>query len=266
MALTQTRTETDSTTDSTETSDPASRPALERVLSTSDHKTIGRMWIGAGSAIALLALVLSTIASLELVDLDTIGLFEDEGQFVQAWSAGRTLLLFGGIVPVLVGLATYLTPLQVGASAIAFGRGAAGAFWTWLLATWSARSCRPGQWWTSRRLERNPVLLWILALGTMLVGFCWAFVCIATTILGARTVGMRSGAGTNQYLVLPRLRPSWLTLPPNPDRRARLGLCRCQRRLHVKQGRPSGPAVHSQQRQLGSGLVLGRYSCPRYGP
>ena len=190
MALTQTRTETDSTTDSTETSDPASRPALERVLSTSDHKTIGRMWIGAGSAIALLALVLSTIASLELVDLDTIGLFEDEGQFVQAWSAGRTLLLFGGIVPVLVGLATYLTPLQVGASAIAFGRGAAGAFWTWLLATGVlvlAVLANGGPAGGSK----GPVLLWILALGTMLVGFCWAFVCIATTILGARTVGMR---------------------------------------------------------------------------
>ncbi len=190
MALTQTRTETDSTTDSNETFDPAARPALERVLSTSDHKTIGRMWIGAGSAMALLALVLSTVASLELIDLGSVVLFEDAGQFVQAWSAGRTLLFFGGIVPILIGLATYLTPLQVGASAIAFGRGAAGAFWTWLLATGVlvlAVLANGGPAGGSK----GPVLLWILALGTMLVGFCWAFVCIATTILGARTVGMR---------------------------------------------------------------------------
>ncbi len=190
MALTQTRTETDSTTDSIQTSDSAARPALERVLSTSDHKTIGRMWIGAGAAFVLLALVLSTIASIELIDLGSVGLFEDEGQFVQAWSAGRTLLLFGGVIPVLIGLATYLTPLQVGASAIAFGRGAAGAFWTWLLATGIlilAVVANGGPAGGSK----DAVLLWILALGTMLVGFCWAFVCIATTILGARTIGMR---------------------------------------------------------------------------
>ncbi len=190
MALTQTRTERESS----ETIAVPPRPALERILSSSDHKTIGQMWIGAGVGVTVLALLLAASAAFEHISLassnGSLDLFEDEGQFVQAWSAGRTLLFFGGIVPVLVGIATYLAPLQVGASAIAFGRGAAAAFWTWILGT--------GVLGLSYIINGGPgggakdaVLLWALSLGTMLVAICWALICVATTILGARASGMR---------------------------------------------------------------------------
>ena len=36
-------------------------------------------------------------------------------------------------IPVLIGLATYVTPLQVGANTVAFPRAAAAAFWGWLV-------------------------------------------------------------------------------------------------------------------------------------
>ncbi len=199
MALTQTRTESDST----ERIEPSSKPALEQLLSTSDHKTVGRMWVVSGVVIALFALALSAATGFEHMNLGSVDLFEDEGQFTQAWSMGRTLLLFGGVVPILVGLATYLAPLQVGSSAIAFGRGAAAAFWTWLLSTLVLVLAYIGNGGPAGGVK-DAVLLWILAFGTVVLAICWALVCIATTILGARTVGLRMDrlpASTWAYLV-----------------------------------------------------------------
>lgn len=199
MALTQTRIESDST----EMSEPAPKPVLELALSTSDHKSLGRLWIGAGVIVSLIAFAVSAATGFEHMDLGSLELFDDEGQFVQAWSLGRVALYFGGIVPILIGLATYLTPLQVGASAIAFGRGAAAAFWTWFLATdilllsYLINGGPAGG-------SKDAVLLWILAFGTMLVSICWALICIATTILGARIASLRLehlGASTWSFLV-----------------------------------------------------------------
>jgi heme/copper-type cytochrome/quinol oxidase subunit 1 len=107
----------------------------------------------------------------------------------QVWSLGRTLLLFGGIVPVLIGLGTFLVPLQIGAPAMAFARGAAGALWTWLLAT--------ALLVLSYVLNGGPgggrvdfVVLWAVALGAVLASLLWAMVILATTVFAARTQGM----------------------------------------------------------------------------
>ena len=37
------------------------------------------------------------------------------------------------VIPLLLGLATYVVPLQVGANTVAFPRAAAAALWAWLL-------------------------------------------------------------------------------------------------------------------------------------
>ena len=185
MALTETRPETDA---STVTRQP-STATLDGILGSADHKTVGRMWIGSGLLMLVGSLVVSLIAAFEASDLDSFAVVADADQFTQVWSLGRELLLFGAIVPIIVGLATYLVPLQIGAPAVAFARGAAGAFWTWFLAT--------DLFILAYVLNGGPgggrvdfVELWAISLGVMVAALGWAMVVIATTILGARTTGM----------------------------------------------------------------------------
>ncbi|MGI9612643.1 MAG: cbb3-type cytochrome c oxidase subunit I [Acidimicrobiales bacterium] len=185
MALTETRPETDAPA----AAEQAATTTLDGLLGSADHKTIGRFWIAAGLFTAVAALVVSVVASFEATDLGSFAVVEDGQQFTQIWSLGRELLLFGAIVPILVGLATFLVPLQIGAPSVAFARGAAGAFWTWFAAT--------DLFILSYLLNGGPgggredfVVLWAASLGVMLAAILWALIIIATTILGARTVGM----------------------------------------------------------------------------
>ncbi len=163
--------------------------SIDAVLGSGDHKTIGRLWIGFGSLFLTAGIVMSLVAQLELVDLDSFAIAKDQDQLTQIWSIGRDLTLFGGIVPILVGIATFLVPLQVGAASIAFARGAAAAFWSWLVGS--------GILILSYIMNGGPgggrfdyVILWILALGVVVVSLLWALICVATTVLGARATGM----------------------------------------------------------------------------
>ena len=162
---------------------------LDGLVGSADHKTIGRAWISAGLLVLVAATIITVIAGLEATDLDGYAILEDGEEMAQVWSLGRTLLLFGAIVPILVGLGTFLVPLQIGAPAIAFARGAAGAFWAWLLATallitaYLANGGPGGG-------QSDFVVLWAVSLGLMIVALLWAMVILATTVLGARAQGM----------------------------------------------------------------------------
>lgn len=185
MTLTETRPETDDVT-------VARGPApvtLDRLVGSADHKTIGRAWITAGLLFLIVSAVVTVIAGVEATSLDDFSIVDDADQMAQVWSLGRTLLLFGALAPIMVGLATFLVPLQVGAPALAFARGAAGAFWTWLLGT--------GLLVVAYLANGGPgggradfVVLWAAALGMVAGALVWAMVVITTTILGARTRGM----------------------------------------------------------------------------
>jgi len=187
MALTETRPETDPEVDA-----PAAVPAaptVDSVLGTGDHKTIGRLWIGGGLLFLVAGLVFDLLANAEIADLSGFAIADSQGQLTQFWSLGRDLLLFGGLIPVLIGIGTYVVPLQVGSSSIAFPRGAAAALWIWGIATIILvlayiMNGGPG----GGRVDY--VVLWTLALGVMILALLWAMVCIATTVLGARATGM----------------------------------------------------------------------------
>ncbi len=184
MAMTEIRPENDA-----EASIAAPASTLDSVLATGDHKVIGRLWIGAGALFLLAAFGLSTAAAVETLDLGGFSIVEDAGQYVQLWSFAREAILFAGIVPILVGLATYLTPLQVGSSALAFSRGAAAAFWSWLASTLLfvvAYIDNGGP--AGGRLDGT--VLWTLALAGMIGSIVWALICVATTVFGARAPGM----------------------------------------------------------------------------
>lgn len=184
MALTESRTPTDA-----RAAGAPETATLDGLLGSADHKTLGRFWIAGGLLFLLGSLVMSAVAGLEAIDLGSYSIASDADQFTQIWSLGREVLLFGGLLPILVGLATYLVPLQIGAPAIAFARGAAGAFWAWLIGTVLlvvsyVFNGGPGGG------KADFVVLWAVSLGLVILALLWAMVIVATTALGARTIGM----------------------------------------------------------------------------
>ena len=132
--MTENQTETESNTD-----ESASRPlelgGLAGTFGTTDHKNIGKLYIFFGLTGGLLSLVLHFLVRIERINIGGTSIldFGSSNQYFQTWSLSRTSLLFFCVVPLILGLATYIVPLQVGAPSIAFPRAAAGAFWAWLI-------------------------------------------------------------------------------------------------------------------------------------
>ena len=184
MALTETRPDTHARAAS------AARPAttVDGLLGTGDHKVVGRLFIGGGIVGLIGALVLGVVTVVFANNYDDPA--ADAIDYLpQVWSISRDLAVFGGLVPILVGLGVFLVPLQVGAPTIAFPRGAAGALWTWFLGTdllilAYIFNGGPGGG------RRDFVVLWAASLAMMIGALLWALVAIAVTILGARTQGM----------------------------------------------------------------------------
>ena len=184
MALTETRPATHAPSAAAE----VAPGTVEGLLGTGDHKRIGRLFIGAGIVGLVGGLVLG-IASVfyanNFDDLQTDAI----DYLPQVWSLSRDLVLFGGLVPILIGLGVYLVPLQVGAPSLAYARGAAASFWTWLLGAGllilaTVFNGGPGGG------RRDFVVLWAASLAMMVGAVVWALVCLAATVLGARTTGM----------------------------------------------------------------------------
>jgi cytochrome c oxidase subunit 1 len=110
---------------------PPSEPSAAVVLpespfTTSDHKRIGRYYIGAGVVFCLVGTVIAILMELQL---SSKGASITGSQYDRLFNLHATVtsLLF---LPLLfTGLATYLVPLQIGARRLAFPRVQALAFW-----------------------------------------------------------------------------------------------------------------------------------------
>ena len=100
-------------------------------LTTTDHKGIGRHVHRqlARSALAATAVV-GVLLGIERIDGDDSLL--DAGALPQLFPLFRVGLVFGVLVPLLLGVAVAVVPLQLGARSLAFPRLAAAGFWTWL--------------------------------------------------------------------------------------------------------------------------------------
>lgn len=193
MSLTETRPETHAhSSDADSAADagggaPASS-TIDSVLGTGDHKTIGRLFIAGGVLCLIGALVLAVVAVFFANNFDDLAA-GGKDYAPQIWSLSRDLGIFGGLAPILIGIALYIVPLQIGAPSLAFPRGAAASLWTWflgvdLLILAYVFNGGPGGG------RADFVVLWAASLAMMLGGLVWAMVCIATSVLGARTQGM----------------------------------------------------------------------------
>ena len=162
--------------------------AVSDWLTSSDSKVIGRLYIG-GAVLALVACtVLGTLLGLERIDGD--GSFLDAGSLPQLFTAMRVGLVYGVMVPFLLGAAVAIVPLQVGARSLAFPRLAAAGFWAWLtglvlVIVSLANNGGPGGG------NADMVDLYLAALGLLVLGLAAGATSVATTVLTTRAPGLR---------------------------------------------------------------------------
>ena len=170
---------------------PPERPPVtpvEGALGSTDHKTIGRLYIAAAIGFGMLGMVAGVVSSLERVSLDGYDVF-DQDVALQVFSLHRLSLLYLLVIPITIGLATVVVPLQVGAQTIVFPRLCSLGFWTWLIggATLVLSYVVDGGPGGAEPQARE---LWVAAMGMVVVGLLIGVVVLAATVLAARAPGM----------------------------------------------------------------------------
>ncbi len=198
--MTENQTETGSNA-----ADSASGPldigGLAGVFGTSDHKNIGRLYIFFGLFGGMLALILNILIRFERASIGSVSIldFGSSNQFFQTWSLSRTSLIFFCVIPLLIGLATYLVPLQVGAPSLSFPRAAALAFWAWLIgilihvvtvfADGGLGEPNPTSQF-AQGMDPEATELSILSIGMVVLALLVGTVCVISTIISQRPQGM----------------------------------------------------------------------------
>ena len=172
---------------------PASAPhwqpgGLAGVLGSGDHKVIGRLYIGCSLLFGGAVIVLSALFGVEAIKPSTLEVFSADTVF-QLWTLMRVGQVFLLAMPLVIGVAMVVVPLQVGSRAIAFPRAAAASFWGWavgsllLIASYAANGGPGGG-------SSIGVNLWLVSLALVVVSLLLAAACLATTVLALRAPGM----------------------------------------------------------------------------
>lgn len=185
MAMTETRPADGAASAAPLPADPA---GLAGFLATSDHKRVGRLFLGTSLLFLLVGGVLGAVVGAERVE-SGIDFLDDVNGFGQVYSlhAEAGVLLF--LVPFFVGLATYLVPLQVGSPEIAFPRGSATAYWGYvvggalLCASYISDGGLTGDTDTA-------VDLYLLSLLLLIASLTLGLLSAVTTVLTMRAPGM----------------------------------------------------------------------------
>jgi len=168
---------------------------LYAAMSTSDHKAIGRIWLRLAMLLLVASTALGVALAIEDTDPDTVDVFGGANSWFQMWSLHRFGLVLMVAIPLLIGLATVVVPMQVGSTNIAFPRAAAAAAWGYVLGTtitviavlsgggWGALDGVDGD-------EADAIELTLLGTGMIIASILLASLCLATTVISLRTPGM----------------------------------------------------------------------------
>ncbi len=158
-----------------------------RWLTTFDHKVVGRLYLAFALAFLLVGSAAGGVLGVERIN----GGFQlvPSRAFAQVHTLHSevTVLLF--LVPFFLGLATYLVPLQIGASDIAFPRGSATALWTYVL----GGALLLGAYAADGGLDGASTVgtdLYLLSLALLAASTCLALISILTTAVTLRAPGM----------------------------------------------------------------------------
>lgn len=156
-------------------------------ITTTDHKRIGRLYLGASVLTFLAAGVVGVLLGIERISPTRDWL--PVGSLTQLFSLERFGLTYLALAPLMVGLAVAIVPLQVGARSLTFPRLAAAGFWAWLIGAGLAiysLVLDGGPGGSDGRMYE----LFVLATALTLAGLLATIISVVTTILTARAPGM----------------------------------------------------------------------------
>jgi cytochrome c oxidase subunit 1 len=177
---------------------PVPRPATETWLTTGDHKRIGLLFLLGGLAAVLAGCVISALAALPHFG-GTPDLWTRSGRLA---GANTAVTLTIGIPALWIGLATFVVPLQLGATRLALPRLHALALWTYAAGAglvgvgYLADQTRIASLASSAAATTfgvratNATELLIAGLAIVAIATTFAAVSLLVTILAGRTAGM----------------------------------------------------------------------------
>jgi len=169
-------------------------------VSSGDHKVIGRLWILGSLLFGLFAVLADILVRFERTgtgsrnsDGDRVfQVFSSLNAYDQWFSLQRVSLVFLFVVPLLIGIAMTMVPLQLGAPSVAFPRAAAAALWTWavsgviLVVSWAI----DGGFVEREGAVSQATQLSMVAFGAVVLAILAASMVIVTTIFTERSKGM----------------------------------------------------------------------------
>lgn len=163
----------------------SSAGAVGAWLTTTDHKKIGRLFIGVSVLWLLGVSGVATVLGFERV-ADTSNAF-DVDAVPQLFAFARVGLMFGVALPLLIGLAIAVVPLQIGARSIAVARVAALGFWSWASGSVMVIVSILGNGGPGGG-NIDLVDVYLLGFGMVLVGLLAAAVSLCATVIDRKSV------------------------------------------------------------------------------
>ncbi len=168
---------------------PSAPPTgLAAVVGSGDPRTIGKLFVGTSLLFLLAAGVIGVLTGVEQYDSTGSEIFGAD-TLPRMVTLQATGALFLGVLPLLLGLATAIVPLQVGATTVAFPRATAAAYWTWLVSgalVIAAYGIDGGPF----GLDVDAVSLYVGALVAVIVALAVATISVVTTVATLRAPGM----------------------------------------------------------------------------
>ncbi len=101
---------------------------IPAIIGSSDHRFLGRLWMGSAALIGLSALSAGVVLAFAQRN-ETLISPSSHTAFLSTYKVG---MLFLFLVPLIIGLATYIVPRQIGATSLVFPRAGLLSFWAWL--------------------------------------------------------------------------------------------------------------------------------------
>jgi cytochrome c oxidase subunit I len=177
----------------------ATRPRWLEMVMSSDHKDVGRIYIGASLSFLVLGIVAFLLIRLQLAVPEN-NLIEPV-TFNRLLSVGSATLIVLFALPFVFGLFTYVVPLQIGARSLAFPRLASLSLWFYVFGgallyvsfVYTPPEAGFNSWpplSDTIFISNNGVDVWITAVGLTVLGLVLQSINLAVTIAKLRAPGL----------------------------------------------------------------------------
>ena len=178
---------------------PSARPRWLETVMSSDHKDVGRLYIGGALSFLVLGIVGFLLIRLQLAVPEND--FIEPVTFNRLLSVDSATLIVLFALPLAFGLFTYVVPLQIGARSLAFPRLASLSLWLYLLGgalLYASFAYTPPEAgfnnWPPLAdtvfIENNGVDVWIAAVGLTVLGLVLQSINLAVTVAKLRAPGL----------------------------------------------------------------------------